>query len=96
MTEWSIILFSCDAAEWCGAVVERIMQDYYKYYSQEIKLTRAVLSISSISRLTFTYMWSKGVIALSFHMTGVISFTLINIWETLTAFCTLFSSPNDL
>ena len=38
MTEWSIILFSCDAAEWCGAVVERVMQDCYKYYSQEIKL----------------------------------------------------------
>ena len=69
------------------------MQDYSKYRNEEIKFTCAVLSISSTPSLTFTYMWSKGVIALSIHVTGVISFTLVNIWETVDAFCTLILSP---
>ena len=86
-------LSNCLATQLNGAVVKRVMLDYSKYCNEEIKFTSAVLSISSISRLTFTYMWSKGVIALSIHVTGVISFTLVNIWETVNAFCTfIFSS----
>ena len=27
-------------AEWCGAVVKRVMQDYSKYRNEEIKFTQ--------------------------------------------------------
>ena len=70
------------------------MQDYSKYCNEEIKFTCAVLSISSISSMTLTYMWSKGVHACSIHVTGMIFFTLVNIWETVNTFCTLFLSTN--
>ena len=74
---------SCNAAEWCGTVVERVMQDYSKYCNDEINFTCAVLSISSISSVTLTYMWSKGVHACSIHVTRVISFTLVNICKII-------------
>ena len=62
----------------------------------EIKFACAVLSISSISRVTFIYMWSKGAHPCNIHVIGMISSTLVNIWETVNAFCTSFLSPNDL
>ena len=37
---------SSNAAEWCSAVVERVMQEYSKYYSEEMKFTCAVSSIA--------------------------------------------------
>ena len=67
----------------------------FKYCSEEIKFTHAVSPTSSISSMTLTYIWSKGVHACSIHVTGMISFTLVNIWETVNTFCTLFLSPND-
>ena len=74
-----------NAAEWCSAVVERFMQDYSKYctYSEEIRFTCAVSSISSISSMTLTYMWSKDVHACSIHVTRVISFALVNICKII-------------
>ena len=45
------------------------------------QITCAILSISSISRLTIAYMWSNGVCAVCILMTGVVSLTLINVYE---------------
>ena len=83
---WAInYLMSCNAAKWCYAVVERFMQDYSKYCicSEEIRFTCAVSSISSISSMTLTYMWSKGVHACSIHVTRAISFALVNICKII-------------
>ena len=74
---------SCNAAEWCGTVVERVMQDYSTYCREEIKFTCADFSISSISSVTLTYMWSKGVRACSIHVTRVISCALVNICKII-------------
>ena len=74
---------SCSAAGWCGTVVERVMQDYSTCCKEEMKFTYAVFSISSISSVTLTYMWSKGVHACSIHVTRVISFTLVNICKII-------------
>ena len=60
------------------------MQDCSTYCSEEIKFTCAVLSISSISSVTLTYMWSKGVRACSIHVTRVTSFTLVNICKIIS------------
>ena len=46
------------------------------------EFTWAILSISSISRLTIAYVWSIGVGAVCILMTRVVSFTLVNIYET--------------
>ena len=59
------------------------MQDYSTYCREEIKFTCAVCSVSSISSVTLTYMWSKGVHACSIHVTRVISFTLVNICKII-------------
>ena len=83
---WTInYLMSCNAAEWCSAVVERYMQECPKYCtcSEDIRLTCAVSSISSISSMTLTYMWSKGVHACSIHVTRAISFALVNICKII-------------
>ena len=55
-----------------GAALESIMS-----FRKEIKFACAVLFISSISRVTFIYMWSKGVHACSIHVIGMIFFTLV-------------------
>ena len=60
-----------------------VMQDYSKYCREEIKFTCAVCFVSSISSVTLTYMWSKGVHACSIHVTRVISFTLVNICKII-------------
>ena len=44
------------AAERRSTVVELVMQDYSTYGREEIKFTRAVYSISSISSVTLTYV----------------------------------------
>ena len=83
---WAInYLMSCNGAEWSYAVVERFMQDSSKYCisSEEIRFTCAVSSISSISSMTLTYMWSKGVHACSIHVTRAISFALVNICKII-------------
>ena len=83
---WAInYLISCNAAEWCSAVVERYMQECPKYCtcSEDMRLTCAVSSISSISSMTLTYMWSKGVHACSIHVTRAISFALVNICKII-------------
>ena len=54
------------------------------------------MSIFKISRMTFTYMWSKGVFASGVHVTGVISFTLVNNWETVDWHFIVFASNNLL
>ena len=41
-----------------------------------------------------SYMWSKGVFASDIHVTGVISFTLVNIWETVDLHFIVFASNN--
>ena len=46
-----------------------------------VKFTCTITSVPSISRVAFTYMWSNGICATSIHMTRVISFTFVNIWE---------------
>ena len=74
---------SCNAAEWCGTVVERVMKDYPTYCREEIKFTCAVFSISSISSVKLTYMWSKGVRACSIQVTRVISCALVNICKII-------------
>ena len=51
----------------------------FPYYSE---FTWAILSISSISRLTIAYVWSIGVGAVWILMTRVVSFTLVNAYET--------------
>ena len=53
------------------------------------------MSIFKISRMRFTYMWSKGVFASGVHVTGVISFTLVNNWETVDWHFIVFA-PNNL
>ena len=45
------------------------------------EFTCAILSISSISRLTIAYMWSIGVGAVCILVTRVVSFTLVNVYE---------------
>ena len=83
---WAInYLMSCNGAEWSYAVVERFMQDSSKYCisSEEIRFTCAVSSISSISSMTLTYMWSKGIHACSIHVTKAISFALVNICKII-------------
>ena len=45
------------------------------------QITCAILSISSISKLTIAYMGSNGVGAVCILMTGVVSLTLINVYE---------------
>ena len=52
------------------------------------------MSISRISKVTFTYMWSKGVFASGIYVTGVISFTLVNIWETVDLHFMVLASNN--
>ena len=51
----------------------------FPFYSE---FTCAILSISSISRLTIAHMWSIGVGAACILMTRVVSFTLVNVYET--------------
>ena len=63
---------SCNAAERRGTVVEGVMQDYSTYCREEIKFTCAVCSVSSISSMTLTYMWSKGVHACSILLAKMI------------------------
>ena len=58
-------------------------------YERKASSTCAVVSISSISGVTSTNVRSVGVRAGSIHVTRVISFTLVNIWETIDTFCTL-------
>ena len=50
-------------------------------FRKAIKFTCTITSVPSISRVAFTYMWSNGICATSIHMTRVISFTFVNIWE---------------
>ena len=50
-------------------------------YSYVNRITCAILSISSISRLTIAYIWSNGVGAVCILMTRVVSLTLINVYE---------------
>ena len=45
------------------------------------EFTCAILSTSSISRLTIAHMWSNGVGAVCIFMTRVLSFTLVNVYE---------------
>ena len=45
------------------------------------EFTCAILSISSISRLTIAYVWSIGVGAVCILVTRVVSFTLVNVYE---------------
>ena len=45
------------------------------------EFTCAILSISSISRLTIAYIRSIGVGAVCILMTRVVSFTLVNVYE---------------
>ena len=47
------------------------------------EFTCAILSISSISRLTIAYMWSIGVGAVCILVTRVVSFTLVNVYEII-------------
>ena len=54
-----------------------------------IKITWASLSISSVSSVACTYMWSNGVGTVSIHMTRKISCTFVNIWE-MTGFQSRF------
>ena len=51
----------------------------FPFYSE---FTCAIVSISSISRLTIAHMWSIGVGAACILMTRVVSFTLVNVYET--------------
>ena len=46
-----------------------------------IKFTCAILPISSISRLTIAHMWSKGVGAVCILVTGMVFFTLVNVYK---------------
>ena len=55
-------------------------------YRRNASNTCAVASISSISGVTSTNVQSFGVRADSIHVTRVISFTLVNIWETIYIF----------
>ena len=55
-------------------------------YKRNASNTCAVASISSISGVTSTNEQSFGVHADSIHVTRVISFTLVNIWETIYIF----------
>ena len=55
-------------------------------YRRNASNTCAVVSISSISGVTSTDVQSFGVRADSIHVTRVISFTLVNIWETICIF----------
>ena len=55
-------------------------------YWRNASNTCAVASISSISGVTSTDVQSFGVRADSIHVTRVISFTLVNIWETIYIF----------
>ena len=54
-----------------------------------IEITWASLSISSVSSVACTYMWSNGVGTVSIHMTRKISCTFVNIWE-MTGFQSRF------
>ena len=53
----------------------------FLYSSKYIKFTCAILSISSISRLTIAYMWSNGVGAVCILVTRMVSFTLVNVYK---------------
>ena len=44
-------------------------------------ITPARFSISRVSSVACTYMWSNGVGTVSIHMTRKISCTFVNIWE---------------
>ena len=64
----------------------RLEQEYSKYFSKEIKFTCADSTISIKSRAAFTNIGSVGVRAGSIQVTRVISFTFVNIWETIYIF----------
>ena len=61
-------------------------RNFSKFYSRETIFTCAALTVSIKSRLAFTKIGSVGVRADSIHVTRVISFTFVNIWETTYIF----------
>ena len=55
--------------------------DFSGHWRKLIKITEASLSISSVSSVACTYMWSNGVGTVSIRMARKISSTLVNIWD---------------
>ena len=58
-----------------------VIKDFSGHWRKLIKITEASLSISSVSSVACTYMWSNGVGTVSIRMARKISSTLINIWD---------------
>ena len=65
------------------ALQQERVQSRPLYYSNKnlLKSTCAILSVSSISRLTIAYVWSNGVGAVCTLVTSVVSFTFVNVYE---------------
>ena len=72
-----------------GGYLSSDIKDFSGHWRKVIKITWASLSISSVSSVACTYMWSNCVGTVSIHMTRKISCTFVNIWE-MTGFQSRF------
>ena len=58
-----------------------IRKDFSEHWRKLIKITWASLSISSVSSVACTYMWSNGVGTVGIHMTRKIFCAFVDVWE---------------
>ena len=72
-----------------GGCLSSVIKDFSGHWRKVIKITWASLSISSVSSVACTYMWSNCVGTVSIHMTRKISCPFVNIWE-MTGFQSRF------
>ena len=72
-----------------GGCLSLVIKDFSGHWRKVIKITWASLSVSSVSSVACTYMWSNCVGTVSIHMTRKISCTFVNIWE-MTGFQSRF------
>ena len=66
-----------------GGYLSSDIKDFSGHWRKVIKITWASLSISNVSSVACTYMWSNCVGTVSIHMTRKISCTFVNIWEMI-------------